>query len=403
LLIFFALFLTLQGFEQEKPSDSTASGPVVLETAKKEYIVNHPIELLVTNTTSEVVAVANDCPSEPLDVFRYVDGDWEQVESSSDSVVCSDDLKPLLLVPFETLVVDYRPWVDTVFSEFGRYKIELSLVGSDDTVVVVFTEFEISDRGLVRSIGYTFFYRPLYNFLVYLAWVLPGKNLGFALLALTVLIRIVLLIPNHKALVSQRAMQKIQPEIEAIKKKHGTDQQKVAAETMQLWKRHKVSPVNSCLPLLIQFPILIALFYVVRDGITPYSAPILYDFLSIDLSSIDMIFLGLIDLSQVNFTWLPVVVGFMQFIQMKLSFAKISNKSDTKILDVSDTGDGVRVKEVDKQKPMDPMKSVSKMMIYFMPFMIAIMTATLPSGVGFYWGISTAFGIGQQLVVNRKH
>jgi YidC/Oxa1 family membrane protein insertase len=217
---------------------------------------------------------------------------------------------------------------------------------------------------------------------------------------LTLGIRLLLLSPSQKALKSQRAMQKIQPEIDAIKKKYEGQQEKVAQETMALFKRHKVSPISSCLPILIQFPILIGLFYVVRDGLSPYDTHLLYDFLShASIGSYEMHFLGVLNLMEKNITWLPISVGLMQFAQMKLTFAKQKSKDDKKVIDVD--GDGKVVKTEGKKAP-DPMKMMSKTMVYFLPLMIVFMTASLPSGVGLYWGVSTAFGVVQQLFVNRE-
>ena len=89
---------------------------------------------------------------------------------------------------------------------------------------------------------------------------IPGHNLGWAIILLTLIIKLILLAPNQKALKAQKQMQKIQPQLDALKKKYANDQQKLAAETMEIWKKYKINPMSSCLPMLIQFPILIALF-----------------------------------------------------------------------------------------------------------------------------------------------
>ena len=90
---------------------------------------------------------------------------------------------------------------------------------------------------------------------------------------------------------------KIQPEIDAIKKKYSGNQEKISRETMELWKKHKVSPVGGCLPMLLQLPILIALFYVVKNGFSPYESYVAYDFLSsVDFTLVDTNFFGVLDL-----------------------------------------------------------------------------------------------------------
>jgi YidC/Oxa1 family membrane protein insertase len=407
LLLFFGFFLLLQEYQVPPEEQVFDVSPLQIVSVDSSYTLGQSPELHVSNTSSADISVEDVCPSEPFDVFVYEARDWVQLESELTDFDCGDT-SALVFLAGETLAVSYGAWTSELFSELGTYKIEIPYSVADDDFVA-FVEFEVGERGLISAFLYNSFYRPLYNLLMYFSWLMPGKSFGLGLVLLTILIRLVLLVPNHKALVSQRAMQKIQPELDAIKKKFPGDQQKIAQETMALWKRHRVSPLNSCLPMLLQFPILIALFYVVKEGIAPHNAYILYDYLHIDLGLIDVDFLGLLDLSVVNFTWLPITVGALQFLQMKLSFARHTKKKspEESVLEVTEEGDSVVVKQVEKKQKKqgfdaDPTKMMTKMMTYVMPFLIAIMTASLPAGVGLYWGISTLFGIGQQLVVNKQ-
>ena len=95
------------------------------------------------------------------------------------------------------------------------------------------------------------------------------------------------------------------------------------------------------------------------------------------------------NLTQINHFVLPLIVGALQFGQMKLAFMKINNK---------------KTKEVHTDKPSttDEVQKASEMMIYIMPIMIAIFTASTPAGVGIYWATTTLYGIGQQVVVNKE-
>jgi len=155
---------------------------------------------------------------------------------------------------------------------------------------------------------------------------------------------------------------------------------------VEIWKKYKVSPMSSCLPILIQFPVLIALFYVVKDGLSVINPINLYGTLGgFDLHAVNTNFLGLIDLTKINFIVLPIIVGAMQFFQIRMTMAK--TQTDNKPA---------------KKDEINPMPMMNKMMQYFMPIMIAVFTATLPAAVGFYWGTSTLFGIGQQFFVNRS-
>jgi len=197
-----------------------------------------------------------------------------------------------------------------------------------------------------------------------------------------------LLIPSQKALRSQKQLQEVQPKLEEIKRKYKGNQQKIAEETMKVWKEHKVNPMGNCLPLLIQFPILLALFHVISDGVNIGTATVLYDFLSnFSYSSLNTVLLGILPLTQKNVIVLPLIVGGLQFIQMKLSFSA-KKKTDKPKKDVAPAG-------ID-------LGATQGLMTYFLPVMIAVFTASVPAGVGLYWGTSTLFAIGQQIVINKE-
>lgn len=173
----------------------------------------------------------------------------------------------------------------------------------------------------------------------------------------------------------------IQPKLNELKKKYGDDKQRFAQETINIYKEHKVNPFGSCLPLLLQIPILIGLFNVIQSGLDPNNSYLLYDGLkNFDISQVQTVFLGILDLTKVNFWVLPVIVGVLQYLQMKLSFAR------------------KQPQPTDKSE----MEVANKTMTYIMPVMIAFFTASVPSGVGLYWAFSTIYGIVQQMVINKQ-
>jgi YidC/Oxa1 family membrane protein insertase len=225
--------------------------------------------------------------------------------------------------------------------------------------------------------------------------VVPGYNLGIAIILLTILLRLILFLPSQKGLESQRKLQDLQPRIKKLQEKYKNDQQKLASETFALYKEYKVNPFGSCLPLVIQLPILIGLFYVIQTGLNPDNIHLLYAPLQgFDLSLIDSNFFGLLDLQQREIFVLPLIVAALQFGQMKLALAKKTKQPEPK-----------KEKKLDKKgKPQAgaEMQKASEMMVYVLPVMIALFTASVPSGVGLYWGTSTIFGILQQVYVNKK-
>lgn len=134
----------------------------------------------------------------------------------------------------------------------------------------------IGKAGLIRLFFRTFFYNPVYNFFAALVILLPGHSLGWAIIAITLIIRLALLIPQQKMLVSQRRMQVIQPKIKAIQEQHKGDQAQIGMKMMELYKKEGVNPLGSCLPILIQIPILIVLYQVILNIGNPSNLAHLY-------------------------------------------------------------------------------------------------------------------------------
>ena len=348
-------------------------------TDDTSYRRNKNIIVEVQNNTTKDIIIPQDCPGEPFNVFHYENGEWIQIYANPELDCAKAD--PYTLTPGKQAKIPYDNWKHSLFSQLGRFKISFTVELADATTKTFETnEFIVEEENIIMQLWDGVFYRPIYNALIFLISVMPNHDLGLALILLTIIIRTILLAPSHKAMKAQRKMQEIQPKIEELKEKYKGDQQRIAQETMTIWKTQKVSPLGSCMPLLLQFPILIALFYVVQGGLNPDNTFLLYttygdfSFLNIKTS-----FLGL-DLLKANLYVLPLIVGLLQFAQMKLAMAKKGNK---------------------KSGPKE-MAMASSMMTYFMPVMIAVFTATLPAGVGIYWGTSTLYGLIQQIFVNRS-
>lgn len=393
LLIFIGISLILQSFRPADEQKDVVQDDVVLQTTDDSYSLGEGVIVEVRNNLDRTIRVSSDCPAEPLKVEQYKNGIWKPLLAPQGKYFsCERDSAFFEFAPNTPVSIDFSPWKDELFSEIGRYRLTLEVM-IDDIAKSFSTEFEVAERGFFSSVVYHAFFRPIFNFLLFLTSVLPGFSFGLAIIVLTILIRLILLVPNQKALKSQKAMMRLQPELEDIKRKYKGDQQKISQETLALWKRHKVTPLGGCLPILLQLPILIALFYVIKDGFSPYQGYIIYDFLSIsvDLTRVNTDFFGLLDLHQINATWLPLLAGGLQFFQMKMALAhkRPEHHQDEKKSETS----GAPLQ--------DSLKMMNKTMIYFMPIMIALMVASLPSGVGLYLTVSTVFGIAQQYFVNK--
>ncbi len=362
-------------------------GSVVIESVKDRFAIGKEIMVNVENLKGEEIQIVEENCKPAFEVFRYNAGVWEEVLFELEE--CNKEEASLTLASGEKTRYSFLPWNYELFGELGRYKVVLPLDKEYTS-----PEFTIKKKGLFKRGWDFFFYKPIYNGLIFFTDINPSHSLGVAIVLLTLLLRVILLVPSQKALRSQKRMQEIQPKIQEIQRKYKGNQERIAMETMALWKQAKTNPLGSCLPMLFQFPILIALYYTVREVTMGGNIHNLYLFQqNFDFDSIQTMFLGILDLAEKNIIVLPIIVGLLQFAQMKLTFSLKKTKKDTK-----------KKKEEPKKNPsgMPDMNSMSKTMTYTMPLMIAFFTATLPAGVGLYWGTSTIFGIGQTIVINRE-
>lgn len=218
-------------------------------------------------------------------------------------------------------------------------------------------------------------YRPLFNTLVWLYNVIPGNDVGVAIILLTVLLRVALYPPSQKALKSQKVLQELQPEIKKIQKKY-KDRDERAKATMAFYKEHNINPFSGCLPLLIQLPLLFALYQVFLKGFDVESLGALYTFVH-NPGLIDPMFLGLVNLANPNHVF-ALLAGLAQFLQSKAMFRHQSGG----------TGEFSNI--------------MSKQMTYMMPIFLIFIAWNLPSGLALYWIITMLFSLGQQLVVNKN-
>lgn len=235
------------------------------------------------------------------------------------------------------------------------------------------------------GIFHTILVQPIFNLLVFLYDVIPGSDMGFAIILLTVIIKLILWPFMNSSLKSQKALQEIQPKIEELKTKHKDDKEGLAKAMMGLYQQEKVNPFSSCLPLLIQFPILIALYRVLLQGFDPAALGQLYAFVP-NPGSINNLFLGFLDLS-VPSLWLAIIAGVFQFFQTRMLTSKRPPKQ-------------VEGKPAAKDETM--LASMNKSMMYFMPAVTVFIGATLPGGLALYWVTITVVSIVQQAIVLRK-
>ncbi len=226
------------------------------------------------------------------------------------------------------------------------------------------------------------FYQPLFNLLIFLYNIIPGHDIGLAIIALTIIIKLILYPLSIKSLRSQKALQDVQPKIEELKKKYSNQKDKLATEMMELYKKEKVSPFSSCLPLLIQFPFLVAVYQVFRAGLSNGSMDKLYSFVS-NPGLINPMTFGLIDLSKPQIA-LAILAGVAQFFQSKML---ISKKPEIKSA---------------ASKDESIMATMNKQMTVMMPLMTVIIGVSLPGGLTLYWLVMTILTVFQQLLTFKR-
>lgn len=383
LIIFLIINYIFQSCQSQTAQINSFPGNITFTTTANEFSRREIITVNILNDSKETITIPNECPGEPFNVYRFENNNWVQ-KTATPKLDCKGT-KELKIEAGKEEKIAYNNWNNALFGEMGRYKVSFTTNIADKPQTFTTNEFIVEKEGVFRQLFTGLFYRPIYNGLIFLAYLAPSHDLGIAIILLTIIIRTILLVPSQKSMKSQRRMQELQPRLNKIKEQHKGDQQRIASETMAVWKEAKISPFGSCLPILMQFPFLIALFYVIQNGLNPDNTYMFYSpYSNFSLNDINTNFLGLLDLTTANLYVLPLIIGGLQFIQMKLSFAKMAKKQDEQ-----------------GQKPKNEMALANNMMTYIMPIMIALFTASLPAGVGIYWGTSTIYGIVQQLIINK--
>ncbi|PIR47272.1 hypothetical protein COV06_04280 [Candidatus Uhrbacteria bacterium CG10_big_fil_rev_8_21_14_0_10_50_16] len=227
--------------------------------------------------------------------------------------------------------------------------------------------------------------QPIYNALVFLYEMIPGQDLGVAIVVLTVLIKLILWPFTGKSLSSQKAMQELQPKVEEVKEQYKDDKEGQAKALMELYKEEKVNPFSSCLPMVIQLPVLLALYSVLRQSITnPEFISNLYAFVPAP-EVINSTLFGFMDLHARSIP-LAILAGAVQYVQARQ-------------LQVNRPPKELAKKPGAKDESMTA--AMSKSMLYTMPLVTIVFGASLPGGVTLYWLTSSVVSVIQQFYVFR--
>ncbi len=239
-------------------------------------------------------------------------------------------------------------------------------------------------------------YQPLLNALIALYHVL-GKDMGIAIIVLTLIIKALLFYPSLSQLKAQRALQQTQPKLKELREKYKDNKEKYNRAVLQFYRENKVNPLSSCLPLLIQLPILWALYRVfiagaVTDPATGFLQPQELEHLYAPLRAlyaaipIHPNFLGVVDLSakgSILFALLTGAATFWQSWQL------------TRLRPPRAAG------EAGKDEGMAA--SINRSTLYTLPLVTVVFAYSFPTGLALYWLTSTLFQVGQQHYFFRRH
>ena len=233
----------------------------------------------------------------------------------------------------------------------------------------------------------------------------PGA-FGFAIILLTVVIRLILYPLMHAQLKSARKMANLKPHLDELSKRHKDNKQALQQAQLALYKEHGINPAAGCLPLLVQFPVLIALynvfFQILNNGnmeklISDVNTVLYHPALAI--TKLDLTFFGA-NLGVKPSQWqtagmwlllIPVITAVLQWYQTKLMMSPSSANSK------------LESNEKKEKKPEDTAAEMQKQMALITPVMFGFFAFQFPLGLSLYWNVFGLFGIIQQLQVNRMH
>jgi len=238
---------------------------------------------------------------------------------------------------------------------------------------------------MISGIFNTLIYDPIYNLLVFLIDVIPTHDVGIAVVISTIIVKFVLLPLSKKAAYTQAVLKELEGEVEELKQKHKDDKALQAQALMGLYRSRNVSPFTMFWALLVQIPIVIALYLIFyKGGLPAVDSTILYSFISTP-PSVDMLFLGIMDMAGKSWP-LALLAGGTQFIQAYFA---------TPMPPARAAGAEPSFKD-------DFARSMSIQVRYVLPVIIIFIAHSLTSAVALYWVASNTFTIVQDWWIRRS-
>lgn len=387
-------------FLDKEINDSSLKIPYTANIANAELIAGSPVEVTLTQklpqvTVSKVLKFYADghydvkiTTSKPLRYYVYI-GDRPQVSKQLMAVAgamiyTNDDVVHITedgeaegrkVYQGVELASAFDQYTATIMYGFKADTNVMLERGFDNNPVVYFeaennNEFHgyvgpkehkvlnAINPVLVNAIEYgwfTFAAKPLFALLSWLHGIFG--NWGWAIIALTAIVRAILYPLTYKGMVSMQKIKELAPKLKEIKEKHGKDPQRMNAATMEMYKKHGANPLGGCLPMLMQIPVFFAIYRVLLNAVELQGAPWL---------------LWIDDLSRMDpYYILPILMGASMFLQQHLTPNNFT----------------------------DPMQ---EKMFKYLPVIFTFFFITFPSGLVLYWFVNNLFSIAQQFIVNQQ-
>ncbi|MCB9810740.1 MAG: membrane protein insertase YidC [Candidatus Nomurabacteria bacterium] len=238
-------------------------------------------------------------------------------------------------------------------------------------------------------IWHTFFFDPVYNGLIFFIDIIPGGDVGVAIIATVAVVKFILLPLSIKAAKTQKIMREIEPKLREIKEKHKDNKEEQARAMMEIYRDAGMNPFASLFLVFLQIPIIIALYFSVYSGggvaLPEINTALLYSFVSTP-SLVDMNFLGMIDISGKS-VLLAALAGVTQYYQVKLAMPQMAPRDPNKAPDMKE----------------DIMRNMQLQMRYVMPVIIFVVSYVISAAIALYFFVSNVAAILQELHIKKHH
>lgn len=237
----------------------------------------------------------------------------------------------------------------------------------------------------MHTLWNTLLYQPIYNLLIFIISNITFGDVGFAIVLVTIVVKLALSPLTRKSIRSQVLMKKIEPELNQIKKDFPNKEEQ-AKKTFELYKKYGTNPFSGCLVLLLQIPVIFALYYVFYNGISINNS-LIYSFVNIPVN-MHTNFLGLVEMGSKSVA-LGIIAGITQFIQGYLSSPIKPKEKST----------NTKEKQTFQEQLTESMQMNTR---YILPIFIAFVAWKISAAVALYWIVSNIFTIVQEWYIRSS-